>query len=88
MERAQLCDGKDDCGDNDDEKQCRNRPNVKLRLVGGRSKNEGRIEIKALDYGTENVLSKIPKYILRNSGNPALKIFYKLDFRQKHASEN
>ena len=47
----QLCDGKDDCGDKFDEHNCRTEPNLKIRLAGGRTPNEGRIEIKAFHYG-------------------------------------
>ena len=42
----EVCDGKNDCGDNSDEKRnCRTTPDLKVRLVGGRSENEGRIEV-------------------------------------------
>lgn len=48
---ARLCDGKDDCGDKHDERDCDARPNVRLRLAGGRANNEGRVEIAAFHYG-------------------------------------
>ena len=36
-----------------DESSCPSdkRPNIRLRLSGGRSANEGRVEVKAFDYG-------------------------------------
>jgi hypothetical protein len=43
---AERCDGKNDCGDNSDEKKnCGATQDLRLRLVGGRAENEGRIEV-------------------------------------------
>ena len=52
LQRDQLCDGKHDCGPTDttDEKGCPAEAKVKVRLVGGRSQNQGWIEVKAFDY--------------------------------------
>ena len=50
LTESQVCDGKDDCGDKHDESACRQRPDLRLRLVGGRSRAEGRLEVKAFDY--------------------------------------
>ena len=51
LNETQFCDGKFDCPDKKDEINCRETPNIRVRLVGGDSPNEGRIEIKAFDYG-------------------------------------
>ena len=47
-----LCDGKHDCGADDitDEMGCPSEAKVKVRLVGGRTQNQGWIEVKAFDY--------------------------------------
>ena len=50
LDQAQICDGKDDCGDKHDESSCRENPNVRVRLVGGKSLAEGRLEVRAFDY--------------------------------------
>ncbi len=49
----QLCDGKNDCGGDDglDERLCSISPNLRIRLVGGNGDNEGRVEIKAFNFG-------------------------------------
>nr|XP_018903702.1 PREDICTED: uncharacterized protein LOC109034806 [Bemisia tabaci] len=44
-----VCDGHADCSDFSDENQCPNRDvGFEIRLAGGKSRNEGRIEVKAL----------------------------------------
>ena len=49
--KTQLCDGKFDCEDRKDEEGCELSPKLKIRLRGGNAPNEGRVEIKAFDYG-------------------------------------
>ncbi|XP_042873054.1 neurotrypsin-like isoform X2 [Penaeus japonicus] len=46
VDRGKACDGKDDCGDNTDERQCRAPMKYETRLVGGSGAHEGNIQIK------------------------------------------
>lgn len=44
-----MCDGKDDCGNRMDEKNCDAKVlDYEIRLAGGTAPSEGRIEIKGV----------------------------------------
>ncbi|BES87727.1 serine protease [Nesidiocoris tenuis] len=49
LSSSSLCNGKDECGDKSDEKNCSwLEQGIQLKLVDGNSKSEGTIEVKAL----------------------------------------
>ena len=53
LTKEKLCDGKFDCGDpqdRTDESGCPVQANVKVRLKGGSSPNQGYVEVKAFDH--------------------------------------
>ncbi|XP_044764344.1 uncharacterized protein LOC123320918 [Coccinella septempunctata] len=48
IQKSQICDGQDDCGDREDEKNCpAEKIGYNIRLNGGKNPWEGRIEISA-----------------------------------------
>ncbi|QQP49145.1 Serine protease 79, partial [Caligus rogercresseyi] len=51
LKENEICDGKYDCEDDFDERSCAEKPNLHIRLLGGKAgPHEGRIEIKAFDH--------------------------------------
>ncbi|KAK7066080.1 Scavenger receptor Cys-rich, partial [Halocaridina rubra] len=47
LERNQVCNGRRDCKNGEDEEQCDGRINFEIRLVNGSSEYEGRVEVQA-----------------------------------------
>lgn len=50
INKTEVCDGRNDCGDRSDEVVCQHQLGFQVRLAGSNKTNEGRVEVKGKTF--------------------------------------